>query len=41
MIKKKSRNVTRAVRQKRVRATVKGTAERPRLCVFRDRKSVV
>lgn len=36
MINKKSRKEARAVRQKRVRATVKGTAARPRLCVFRS-----
>ena len=40
MIKKESRKVTRAVRQKRVRATVKGTAERPRLCVFRSLNNI-
>ena len=36
MINKKSKKETRAVRQKRVRATVKGTAQRPRLCIFRS-----
>ena len=40
MINKKSRNVARAVRQKRVRSTVKGTAERPRLCVFRSLNNI-
>ena len=40
MINKKSKKETRAVRQKRVRATVKGTAQRPRLCVFRSNKNI-
>jgi large subunit ribosomal protein L18 len=40
MINKKSRNESRAVRQKRVRATVKGTALRPRLCVFRSLNNI-
>ncbi len=40
MIKKVSKNVTRATRQKRVRATVKGTASRPRLCVFRSLNNI-
>lgn len=40
MIKKESRNVTRAVRQKRVRAKVRGTSDRPRLCVFRSLNNI-
>ncbi|MEG2310429.1 MAG: 50S ribosomal protein L18 [Clostridia bacterium] len=40
MIKKKSRNETRAVRQKRVRAKVRGTNEKPRLCVFRSLNNI-
>ena len=40
MINKKSRNVARTARQKRVRATVKGTAARPRLCVFRSLNNI-
>lgn len=40
MIKKISRKESRTVRQKRVRATVKGTAARPRLCVFRSLNNI-
>lgn len=40
MIKKTSRNVERATRQKRVRAKVKGTSLRPRLCVFRSLNNI-
>lgn len=40
MIKKQTRKITRATRQKRVRAKVKGTALRPRLCVFRSLNNV-
>lgn len=40
MINKKSKAESRAVRQKRVRAKVKGTASRPRLCVFRSLKNI-
>ena len=40
MIKKVSKSVTRATRQKRVRATVKGTSERPRLSVFRSLNNI-
>ena len=36
MINKKSKKETRKKRKKKVRATVKGTAQRPRLCVFRS-----
>ena len=40
MIKKVSKNVTRTTRQKRVRATVKGTSLRPRLSVFRSLNNI-
>ncbi len=40
MINKKSRKEVRAVKQRRVRATVKGTAARPRLCVFRSLNNI-
>ena len=40
MINKKSRTESRKVRQRRVRATVKGTALRPRLCVFRSLNNI-
>ena len=43
MLKKADKNAIRLQRHKRVRRKVSGTAQRPRLCVFRssDRKSVV
>ena len=40
MIKKVSKNVSRETRQKRVRATVKGTSARPRLSVFRSLNNI-
>ena len=40
MINKISRKEARVTRQKRVRATVKGTAARPRLCVFRSLNNI-
>jgi len=40
MINKISRKESRQTRQKRVRATVKGTAARPRLCVFRSLNNI-
>jgi len=40
MINKKSKNVKRQVRHKRVRATISGTAERPRLNVYRSAKNI-
>lgn len=40
MIKKTSRNETRAVRQRRVRAKVQGTVAKPRLCVFRSLNNI-
>ena len=38
MIKKESRSVGREIRHKRVRTKISGTAECPRLCVFRSNK---
>ena len=40
MIKKQSKNDARLKIQKRVRATVKGTQDRPRLCVFRSLNNI-
>ena len=40
MIKKTSRNEMRLVRHKRVRETVNGTSEKPRLCVFRSNANI-
>lgn len=40
MIKKISKNEARATRQRRVRATVKGTSARPRLSVFRSLNNI-
>lgn len=40
MIKMISRNAERKVRQARVRKTVKGTALRPRLCVYKSLDNV-
>lgn len=40
MITKESRNVIRARKHARVRAKVSGTAECPRLCVFRSNKNI-
>lgn len=40
MINKDSRNFLRLRRHERVRKTVKGTAECPRLCVFRSNKHI-
>ncbi len=36
MISKTSKNMTRLRKHKRVRAKISGTAQRPRLCVFRS-----
>ena len=35
MIKKESRNSMRVVRHQRIRSKIMGTAQVPRLCVFR------
>lgn len=40
MITKEDRNISRARRHRRVRARVSGTAERPRLNVFRSNKHI-
>lgn len=40
MIKKVSRNAERKIRHARVRKTVKGTAERPRLCVYKSLNNI-
>lgn|SRR5574344_1484810 len=40
MIKKESRNEARMARHQRIRAKVSGTAELPRLCVFRSLKNI-
>lgn len=40
MVSRKDSNVQRQKRHTRVRAHVSGTAERPRLCVFRSNKNI-
>ncbi len=40
MIKKRSRNEMRVLRHERVRRTLQGTAQRPRLSVFRSLKHI-
>lgn len=40
MINKVSRNEMRVMRHKRVRSTIVGTPEVPRLCVFRSNKNI-
>ena len=40
MIKKKSSEISRLARHARVRKKVSGTAECPRLCVFRSRQNI-
>ena len=40
MIKKKDKNKVRQNRHLRVRRKISGTAERPRLCVFRSNKNI-
>ncbi|MCR5348400.1 MAG: 50S ribosomal protein L18 [Bacilli bacterium] len=40
MIEKTPRNVVRARKHQRVRAKISGTAEKPRLCVFRSNKHI-
>lgn len=40
MFKKIDKNANRVARHKRVRKKVVGTAERPRLCVFRSSKNI-
>lgn len=40
MINKVSKNVKRQARHLRLRQTISGTAEKPRLCVFRSNKQI-
>ena len=40
MISKKNKHEARVTRQRRVRATVKGTASKPRLCVFKSLNNI-
>ena len=40
MVTKTSSNVSRLKRHKRVRGKISGTAERPRLCVYRSLKNI-
>ena len=40
MINKKSRNSMRVVRHERIRSKISGTAEIPRLCVFRSNTGI-
>ena len=40
MIKKESRNSARLMRHERIRRKISGTAEVPRLCVFRSNKEI-
>ena len=40
MLKKVSKNEERIRRHKRVRTKISGTAERPRLCVFRSNANI-
>ncbi len=40
MLKKQDKNLTRKRRHRRVRKTITGTPERPRLCVFRSSKHI-
>ena len=40
MIKKEAKSIARVRRHERVRAKISGTAECPRLCVFRSNKNI-
>jgi large subunit ribosomal protein L18 len=40
MFKKEDRSLSRKKRHLRVRKKITGTAERPRLCVFRSEKNI-
>ena len=40
MINKEPKSIARVRRHERVRAKISGTAERPRLCVFRSNKGI-
>ncbi len=41
MINKEAKNVARVRRHERVRSKISGTAECPRLCVFRSNKNII
>ena len=40
MINKQSKNIVRLRKHKRIRAKISGTAQRPRLCVFRSLSNI-
>ena len=40
MVTKQSKNVSRVRRHARVRAKISGTAETPRLCLYRSNKNI-
>lgn len=40
MVSRKDSNARRKIRHARVRAKISGTAERPRLCVYRSEKNI-
>ena len=40
MVKKEPKNVSRLRRHARVRAKISGTADKPRLCVYRSNKNI-
>lgn len=40
MIKKPDKNINRITRHRRIRSRLSGTAERPRLCVYRSNKHI-
>ena len=40
MIKKESKNVSRVKRHEKIRRTLSGTSETPRLCVFRSNNAI-
>jgi large subunit ribosomal protein L18 len=40
MIKKESKNVSRVIRHEKIRRTLSGTNETPRLCVFRSNNAI-
>ena len=40
MIKKESKNVSRTKRHEKIRRTLSGTSETPRLCVFRSNSAI-
>ena len=40
MVKKEPKNVSRLRRHARVRTKISGTADKPRLCVYRSNKNI-